>query len=139
MTVAEMIAAPERRALPSPQRHALIMPDGCECGMCAPTWARRRGKSRQYSEPVTLAAALTRESAAAQPGIIEQHRTCLMAMLVLVSNVIAAEPDDDLGTPELGLPLVLFAGELAAALEPGRASLVFYRGGWSALAATTSS
>jgi len=112
MTVTEMITPPAS--------HALIMPGGCECGMCAPTWARRRGKSRRHSEPVTLADALARESAAARPGMIEQHRICLTAMLALVSNVIADEPDDDLGTPELGLPLVLFAGELAAVLQPGQ-------------------
>ena len=31
------------------------MPD-CVCGTCPPAWARRRGKSRRFSEPVTLAA-----------------------------------------------------------------------------------
>jgi hypothetical protein len=118
MTVAEMTTIPGPRALAEPERHALVMPAGCECGMCAPTWARRRGKSSRYSEPVTLLAALRRENAAARPGMIEQHRACLAAMLSLVTNVIAAEPDDDLGTPELGLPLVLFAGELAAAVQP---------------------
>jgi hypothetical protein len=118
MTVAEMITIPGPRALAGPERHALIMPAGCECGMCTPTWTRRRGKSSRYSEPVTLLAALRRENAAARPGMIEQHRACLTAMLALISNLIAAEPDDDLGTPELGLPLVLFAGELAAAVQP---------------------
>jgi hypothetical protein len=119
MTVAEMTAIPGHRALAGPERHALVMPAGCECGMCTPTWARRRGKSRRYSAPVTLLAALRRESAAARPGMIEQHRACLTAMLALVSKVVPAEPDDGLGTPELGLPLVLFAGELAAAVQPG--------------------
>lgn len=118
MTVAEMTSTPRHRAPAGPGRHALVMPTGCECGMCAPTWARRRGKSSRYSEPVTLLAALRRENPAARPGMIERHRACLAAMLALVSNVIAAEPDDDLGTPELGLPLVLFAGELAAAVQP---------------------
>ena len=118
MTVAQMTAIPGHRALAEPGRHALVMPAGCECGMCAPTWARRRGKSRRYSEPVTLLAALRRENAATRPAMIEQHRACLTAMLALISDVIAAEPDDDVGTPELGLPLVLFAGELAAAVQP---------------------
>ena len=36
-----------------PTRHRLVIPD-CDCGMCAPTWARRRGKSKRFTEPVTL-------------------------------------------------------------------------------------
>ena len=35
-----------------PQRHMLLTPGGCECGVL--TWARRRGKSRQFSERLTL-------------------------------------------------------------------------------------
>src|SRR6266536_6499870 len=46
-----------------PDRHALVMPGDCDCGLCTPTWARRRGKSRRYSEPVTLGNALRRENA----------------------------------------------------------------------------
>jgi hypothetical protein len=100
------------------ERHTLAMPEDCDCGMCTPTWARRKGKSRRYSEPVTLAAALTRENAAARPAMVAQHCACLAAMVSAADRIIAAEPHDDLGTPELGLPLVLFAGELAAALQP---------------------
>ena len=88
--------------------------------MCAPTWVRRRGKSRRFTEPVTLAAALTRENPAAWPAMVAQHCACLAAMASAVGRVIAAEPHDDLGAPELGLPLVLFAGELAAVLQPGQ-------------------
>src|SRR5215472_8389554 len=59
-----------------PDRHALVLLD-CHCGTCPPTWARRRGKSRRFTEPVTLAAALEREDAAAWPGMVHQHRDSL--------------------------------------------------------------
>jgi hypothetical protein len=100
-----------------PERHTLVMPGDCDCGMCAPTWARRRGKSRRFTEPVTLADALTRENPAARPSMVAQHCACLSAMASAISHETAAE-DDDLGAPELGLPLILFAGELATALQP---------------------
>jgi hypothetical protein len=74
--VAQTITTPEGRPLAEPERHALVMPAGCECGMCAPAWARRRGKSRRYSSPVTFLAALGRENAADRPGMIDPHRTC---------------------------------------------------------------
>jgi hypothetical protein len=111
---------PAATVITEPERHALVMPQDCDCGMCAPTWARRRGKSRQFSEPVTLAAALTRENPAARPGMVAQHCACLTAMTSAISCEAAAEEPDELGSPELGLPLVLFAGELAAALQPGQ-------------------
>jgi hypothetical protein len=31
-----------------------------------------------------------------------------------------ADPGDDLGAPEVGLPVLMFAGELAAAVQPGQ-------------------
>jgi hypothetical protein len=108
---------PAVTVITEPERHALVMPEDCECGMCAPTWTRRRGKSRRFTEQVTLIAALTRENPAARPAMVAQHCACLSAMASAVSRVIAAEPHDDLGAPELGLPLVLFAGELAAAMQ----------------------
>src|SRR6266567_3259588 len=95
-----------------PARHALVMPD-CECGTCGPTWARRRGKARRFTEPVTLVAALEKEDAAAWPGMVEQHRACLAEMVDAADDVIAATPRDDPGRPGVGLALVLFAGELA--------------------------
>lgn len=97
-----------------PGRHALVMPD-CECG---PTWARRRGKARRFTEPVTLVAALEKEDAAARPGMVEQHRACLAEMVDAADGVIAATPRDDPGRPGVGLALVLFAGELASAVRP---------------------
>jgi len=100
-----------------PARHALVMPD-CECGTCGPTWARRRGKARRFTEAVTLVAALEKEDAAARPGMVEQHRSCLAEMTGAADGVIAATPRDDPGRPGVGLALVLFAGELASAVRP---------------------
>ena len=109
MSVATVVAGPER--------HALVLPD-CECGTCGPTWARRRGKARRFTEPVTLVAALEREDAAARPGMVEQHRACLSEMVLAADGVIAVTPRDDPGRPGVGLALVLFAGELASAVRP---------------------
>jgi hypothetical protein len=109
---------PAATVITEPERHALAMPEDCDCGLCTPTWTRRKGKSRRYSEPVTLAAALRRENAAARPAMVAQHGACLAAMIAAAGRITDTEPGDDLGTPELGLPLVLFAGELAAALQP---------------------
>ena len=50
--------------------------------------------------------------------MVAQHCACLAVMIIAAERVVAAEPNDDLGSPEIGLPLVLFAGELAAALRP---------------------
>jgi hypothetical protein len=111
---------PVATVITEPERHTLIMPGDCECGMCTPTWARRRGKSRRFTEPVTLADALNRENPAARPSMVAQHCACLTALTSAISREAAAEDNDDLGSPELGLPLVLFAGELAAALQPGQ-------------------
>jgi hypothetical protein len=103
---------PTATMITEPERHVLAMPDDCDCGMCTPTWARRKGKSRPYTEPVTLATALQRENAAARPAMVGQHCACLAALVTAAGRVIEAEPHHDLGTPEIGLPLVLFAGEL---------------------------
>lgn len=98
-------------------RHALVMPE-CECGSCPPTWARRRGKSRRFSEPVTLVEALEREHAVARPGMVEQHRGCLEQMTGVVDDrVIAVTARDDLSRPGAGLALVMFAAELASAVR----------------------
>lgn len=100
-----------------PARHGLVIPE-CECGTCAPTWARRRGKSKRFSEPVTLVDALQAADAAHRPGMVEQHRQCLSSMTHAVDELLAATPWDDLGRPEVGLSLLLFAAELASALRP---------------------
>jgi hypothetical protein len=100
-----------------PGRHALVMPD-CECGTCPPTWARRRGKSRRFSEPVTLVAALEREDAVARPGMVEQHRESLEELTGAADAVIAVTARDDPGRPGAGLALLMFAAELASAVRP---------------------
>jgi hypothetical protein len=109
---------PVATVITEPEHHTLVMPKDCDCGMCTPTWARRRGKSKRFTEPVTLAAALTREDPAAWPAMVAQHCACLTAMTSAISRETVAAEHDELGSPELGLPLVLFAGELAAALQP---------------------
>jgi hypothetical protein len=111
MSVATVVSA-------VPSRHGLVMPD-CDCGMCAPTWARRRGKSKRFTQPVTLVAALEAEEAACRPGMVERHRECLSSMVCAVDGLLAVTAWDDLGRPEVGLTLVLFAGELASAVRPG--------------------
>jgi len=97
-------------------RHRLMMQE-CDCGTCPPTWVRRRGKSRRYTEPVTLVGALEFEEAASRPGMVENHRTCLLAMVCEVDRVLKTMSWDDLGHPEAGLALVMFAGELASAVR----------------------
>jgi hypothetical protein len=100
-----------------PDRHALVVPD-CECGTCPPTWARRRGKSRRFTEPVTLVAAMEREDAAAWRGMVEQHRESLEELAAAVDGVIAVTLRDDPGRPGAGLALLMFAAELASAVRP---------------------
>jgi hypothetical protein len=102
---------------PEPGRHALVMPD-CECGTCPPTWARRRGKSRRFSEPVTLVAALEREDAAVRRGMVGRHRECLEELTGAVDRLIAVTARDDPGRPGAGLALLMFAAELASAVRP---------------------
>jgi hypothetical protein len=100
-----------------PDRHALVMPD-CECGTCPPTWARRRGKSRRFTEPVTLVAALEREDAAAWREMVEQHQVSLEELTAAVDAVIAVTGRNDPGRPGVGLALLMWAAELASAVRP---------------------
>jgi len=100
-----------------PDRHALLAPE-CDCGVCAPTWARRRGKARRYVEPVTLVDALHGEAAEVRAEMVREHRECLSAMVGEVDQLRAQSGDDELGHPGWGLALVMFAGELASALRP---------------------
>jgi len=105
-----------------PDRHALLAPV-CDCGGCPPTWARRRGKSRRYVEPVTLVQALRGEAADCRAGMVDEHRECLATMVELVDQAMTQAAADDLGHPGVGLSLVMFAGELAAALRPTEAGV----------------
>ncbi len=111
MTTATVITSTE------PTRHALAMPD-CDCGMCAPTWARRKGKSKRLTQPVTLVEALGAEDPTCGPAMIDQHRQCLTLMTSAVSHLPDDTGEDNLGQPEVGLALLIFASELAAALQP---------------------
>lgn len=66
---------------------------------------------------MTLVAALEREHALARPGMVEQHRECLVQMTGMVDEMIAVTARDDLGRPDAGLALVMFAAELASAVR----------------------
>jgi hypothetical protein len=100
-----------------PDRHALVMPD-CECGTCPPTWARRRGKSRRFTQAVTLVEALEREDAAAQPGMALRHRDRLEELTAAVDQLISQTEREDRDRPGAGLALLLFGAELASAVRP---------------------
>lgn len=99
-----------------PQRHALLAPE-CDCGGCPPSWARRRGKSGRF-EPVTLVEALRAEAEDCWVEMVGEHRLCLSTMVELVDRMMAQAGVVDLGHPGVGLHVVMFAGELAAALRP---------------------
>lgn len=99
------------------ERHILATPDDCECGMCTPTWMRRRGKSRRYSEPVSLAEALEREDGAVRPDMVTCHLAVLAAMGLEATGIMKTHPPRRFGAPEIGLPVLLFAAELAAAVQ----------------------
>ena len=100
-----------------PDRHALVMPE-CECGTCSPSWARRRGKSRRFSQPVTLVEALEREDTAVRQGMVERHRQSLVELTSAVDRVISQTVREDPDRPGAGLSLLLFAAELASAMRP---------------------
>lgn len=80
---------------------------------------QRRGKQKRYSEPVSLADALEREDPAAWPAMVAQHTACLIALTAAATRAVTTDPGGELGAPEVGLPVLMFAGELAAALQPG--------------------
>jgi hypothetical protein len=109
--------APQPAAQPA--RHLLALPEDCDCGMCTPGWVRRRGKQKRYSEPVSLAEAMEREDRAAWPVMVAQHAACLIALTNAAARAVTEDPCGDLGAPEIGLPVLMFAGELAAILQPG--------------------
>lgn len=97
-------------------RYALLMPE-CDCGLCAPTWARRRGKSRRFTEPVTLMMAIEAEpSAARRVQMVQEHLFSLAELLASADELLALTTVDDPGRPSVGLALVMFSGELASAL-----------------------
>jgi hypothetical protein len=111
-----MTTAPE--TIPQPARHVLALPEDCECGMCTPAWMRRRGKQKRYSEPVSLWDALDRENRAAWPSMVAQHAACLIALTTAATGAAMDDEDREFGVPEIGLPVLMFAGELAAVVQP---------------------
>ena len=113
-----------------PKRHRPVMP-GCDCGLCLPTLANRRGKSRRFTLPVTLVAALAAEDAACRPGMVQEHLACLSSLVSEVNGLIVATPWDDVDRPGVGLAVIMFAAELASALALGECSVLSYRQSWS--------
>lgn len=111
------MSVPSVAARAEPDRHVLVMPN-CECGTCPPTWARRRGKSRRFSLPVTLVEALEREDAPARSGMVQRHRERLEELTAAVEGVISSTAQDDPERPDGGLALLMFAAELASAVRP---------------------
>ncbi|HEY6421641.1 MAG TPA: hypothetical protein VIY28_00050 [Pseudonocardiaceae bacterium] len=102
---------------PAATRFGLVMSD-CDCGMCPPTWARRRGRSKRFTEAVTLVGALAEEDPARRAAMVTEHRENLSLLVSAVDEKITTTAWDDPGRPEVGLALVLFAGELASAVRP---------------------
>jgi hypothetical protein len=79
---------------------------------------RRRGKQKKHSEPVSLFEALDREDQAAWPGMVAQHAACLIALTTAATGAAADEDDPEFGTPETGMPVLMFAAELAEVVQP---------------------
>lgn len=71
-----------------PAHHALVLP-ACDCGSCGPTWARRRGRSRRFTEPVTLVMALEAEDAECRAEMVREHRECLSTMVCAADELVA--------------------------------------------------
>jgi len=90
-------------------RYALVAE--CDCGLCAPTWARRRGKSRRFTEPVTLMMAIEAEpSAARRVEMVQEHRLCLGQLLAATDELLGLTTIDDPERPSVGLALVISVG-----------------------------
>ena len=63
---------------------------------------------------------MQREDRAAWPGMVAQHAACLIALTSAAARAVTDDPGGDFGAPAVGLPVLMFAGELAAALQPGQ-------------------
>lgn len=105
-------------AATEPARHVLMTPGG-ECGAGAPTWVRRRGKTRRFTQAVTLVAALEREDASARAGMVARHRECLAHSTVAADGMLSATSHDELERPEAGLALLMFAAGVGRGGAPG--------------------
>jgi hypothetical protein len=51
--------------------------------------------------------------------MIAEHAACLVALTSCAGRQVTADPGDEFGAPEVGLPLLMFAGELAAVIQTG--------------------
>ena len=81
---------------------------------------RRRGKQTRYSEPVSLAEPMAREDRAAWPNMVAQYAACLIAFTTAADRAVTADTGGELGTPEVGMPVLMSASELAAVVQPGQ-------------------
>jgi len=98
-------------------RYALVLPE-CDCGFCPPTWARRRGKSRRFTDPVTLMMVLEAEpSADRRVQMVREHLLCLGQLLAATDGLLGMTTVDDPSRAAVGLTLVMFGGELGSALR----------------------
>jgi hypothetical protein len=77
-----------------PAHHALVLP-ACDCGSCGPTWARRGGRSRRFTEPVTLVMALEAEDAECRAEMVREHRECLSTMVCAADELVATSSVED--------------------------------------------
>jgi hypothetical protein len=68
--------------------------------------------------PVTLVGALAEEDPACRAAMVAEHHQCLSSLVCAIDEQITLTPWNDPGRPEVGLALVLFAGELASAVRP---------------------
>ena len=84
---------PAATVITQPERHALVMPEDCDCGMCVPTWARRRGKSRRHSESVSLTDALA-SSPATGATLVSSSRAVVSVGAGRVIGPEASPPAD---------------------------------------------
>ena len=75
----------------------------CDCGLCAPTWVRRCGKSRRFTEPVTLMMAIEVEPAVARRVVmVREHRFALAELLAAADELLAMTTVDDPARPSVG-------------------------------------
>ena len=80
----------------------------------SPTWAATA--SGQW-QPVTLMMALEGTNASRRPGMIAEHRDVLASFVQVGNQVLASTPWDGPQRPPLGFHLLVFAAELASALN----------------------
>ena len=77
------------------------------------------GRSRRFTEPVTLVMGLEAEDAECRAEMVREHRECLSAMVCEAAELTATSQVGDPRRSVVGLALVMFAGELASAIRPG--------------------